>query len=64
MLHRRVYEKKRVKSAASQLADEFKEKMQENGNYNQCMKYLETHDPMFETYESFCEYAMKDYNKQ
>ena len=50
-------------SSDRQLIDIYKNKMTENGNYKECLNYLQKHKPMFENYEQFCEYA-KDQIKQ
>lgn len=42
------------------LIDLYKSKMLENGNYDDCIRYLRNHEPMFSGYESFCEYAMNN----
>ncbi len=44
-------------SSNVQLTDLFKYKMRENGNYEECLLYLNKNKPLFDSYESFCEYA-------
>lgn len=44
-------------SSEDELIELYKEKMRENGNYDECLQYVKIHKPVFETYESFCEYA-------
>lgn len=44
-------------SSNDQLTELYKSKMKENGNYEECLRYLKNHKPQFDSYESFCEYA-------
>lgn len=46
-------------STADNLIEQYKEKMRVNGNYEQCLHFLKMHKPMFENFESFCEYARR-----
>lgn len=46
-------------STVDQLTEIYKGKMIENGNYLECENYIRTNKPMFDNYELFCEYAMK-----
>lgn len=45
-------------SLPDHLTDLYKEKMKENGNYSECISYMNSHKPLFDNYELFCEYAM------
>lgn len=46
-------------SSSDQVIDLYKEKMKENGNYSECINYIESNKPLFENYEAFCKYAMQ-----
>lgn len=45
-------------SSPDQLTDLYKDKMKENGNYSECITYMNSNKLMFENYELFCEYVM------
>lgn len=39
------------------LCDAFRAKLDDHSNADECMRWLDTHEPSFESFESFCEYA-------
>ena len=50
-------------STQDQLTNLYKEKMQENKNYDECLNYLQNHKPQFDSYEAFCEFAKNKIEK-
>lgn len=50
-------------SQGKNLKKEFISKIQENNNIDEYLDYLKLYKPLFKNYDSFCEYAMKEFYK-
>ena len=50
-------------STQDQLTGLYKEKMKENGNYDECLFYIKKHKPQFDSYEDFCKFAKNQIEK-
>lgn len=44
-------------SSSSNLCDIFTQKLDDHGNADECLRWIDSHKPQFESFESFCEYA-------
>ena len=50
-------------SKGDDLPKEFINKIQENKNHDECFTFLKLHRPLFNGYDEFCDYAMKEFYK-
>lgn len=44
-------------SSSTDLCDVFRQKLDDHGNADECMDWIDSHDPLFDSFDSFCDFA-------